>query len=57
MRQGSARRPASRQRDAQDIERDLTADRVSQAVVGKLLLEELDELGADFVLLFSMRPW
>lgn len=38
--------------DSQDVERDLTADRVGEAVVGELLLELLDEFGADLVDLF-----
>ena len=36
----------------EDVERDLTADRVSQAEVGKLLLELLDEGFADAVRLY-----
>lgn len=35
----------------QDVKGDLTTDRVGEAKVGKLLLQELDELGADLVLL------
>lgn len=36
-------------RDVQHVKRDLTTDRVGEVVVGKLLLERLDEGGADLV--------
>ena len=40
--------------NVQNVKRDLTTDRVGEAKVGKLLLQELDELGADLVLLQSI---
>lgn len=41
--------------NAQDIERDLSTDRVGQSEIGELLLEDFDESSANFVDLDSKK--